>query len=491
MKISILTLILIMGLTSCKDYLDLVPKNQRVVLNVEDVKSELLAYWAGHTYAFLPLPAYGSSALSLPLYNDVNAQLCLYEDNMDALHFKDHSDINKRCMDFYYEDIDWKGISLASTIWTNCYASIGFMNSIIDDLKGMNATQTEFETINGEAKLIRAWNTFKLLQFFAPYHDNKLGIPLNLSSENMTPGDRLPQTYIYDVIIKEAKEVLEYTSANEKWNFFYTPDFIRSFLAEVYMFRAGSAAAQSTDWEMAEKYSEEVIASYIPEDKAEMLTDLFSADTKGYITDNPYCALKLATERFCNYGNQFTGIWGLNNAQQVNEELWLMYDENDIRRTAWFKEVLNNGTMARYIAKPVVNQWGPVCDILVLYRKADMYLLNAEAKCRQGNEEAAAQMLKTFRAARIPGYAADIKTDVLNEILKERRKELCFEYGSRWLDMKRLGISFKREGYSKTDEDTHTYTLEKDDYRYALPIPTEIELDYNNINQNPGWTSFN
>ncbi len=491
MKISIFILIFILGLFSCKDYLNLVPKNQRVVLSVEDVKSELLAYWAGHTYAFLPLPAYGPSALSLPFYNDINAQLCLYEDNLDVLRFKDHSDINAKCMNLYYEDVDWKGISLASSIWINGYASIGFMNSIIDDLANMSPTKVEFETINGEAKLIRAWNIFKLLQFFAPYGDDKLGIPLNLSSENTTPSGRYSQTYIYDVIIKEVEEVASYTSASEKWNFFYTPDFIKSFLAEVYMFRAGSAAAKDSDWEMAEKYSEEVIASYIPEDNAEVLTDLFSAENISYATDNPYCALKLATGRFCNVGNQFTGIWGLNNAQQVGEELWSLYDESDIRRKAWFKETDVNGLIAKYIAKPVVSRWGPVIDILVLYRKADLYLLNAEAKCRQGNETDAAKMLKTFRMARIPDYKEQAEMNVLDEILKERRKELCFEYGSRWLDMKRLGVTCTREGYSKEDEDVQIYTLKADDYRYALPIPTDVELDYNNISQNPGWTSFN
>ncbi len=491
MKTSVFVLIFVLGLISCKDYLNLVPKNQRVVLNVEDVKSELLAYWAGHTYAFLPLPSYGPSALSLPFYNDINAQLCLYEDNLDVLHFKDHSDINTECMNLYYESVDWKGISLAASIWTNCYASIGFMNSIIDDLAKMNSTQVEFETINGEAKLIRAWNIFKLLQFFAPYGDNKLGIPLNLSSENTTPGKRYTQTYIYDVLIKEVEEVAAYTSASERWNFFYTPDFVKSFLAEIYMFRAGSAAAQTTDWKMAEKYSEEVIASYIPEDNAEILTDLFSSENVSYITDNPYCALKLATARFCSIGNQFTGIWGLNNAQQVDEGLWSLYDANDIRRNAWFRVEDNNGIISRYIAKPVVSSWGPVTDILVLYRKADLYLLNAEAKCRQGNELAAARMLETFRAARIPGYNISVGNNVLDEILKERRKELCFEYGSRWLDMKRLGIACTRKGYSKESEDVQTYTLEANDYRYALPIPADIELDYNNISQNPGWTNFN
>ena len=32
--------------------------------------------------------------------------------------------------------------------------------------------------------------------------------------------------------------------------------------------------------------------------------------------------------------------------------------------------------------------------------------------------------------------------------------------------------------------------LTADDYRYTLPIPVDIEIDYNDIPQNPGWTTY-
>lgn len=491
--IHVLSLFLVVCLmTACKDYLNLIPKNQKIVSNVEDVKAELLAYWSSSTYASLPLTSYGnSSPLSLPIYNDVNVQLAIYEDNMDMLSFNDHADINEKCMNCYYQDVDWKGTDLASVIWQNSYVSIGFMNAILDDLDKVSATRAEIETIGGEARLIRAWSIFKLLQFFAPYKDDVLGIPLNLDSENVTPGNRRSQTEIYSIIERELKEVLEYSTPREKWNFFYSPDFIKSFLAEMYMFRAGSAAAKDSDWEMAEKYSGEVIASYVPENRSELLRDMFSGENVAYTIDNPYCALKLATKRYYGIGNQCTGIWGSNNAQQVSSELWLMYEPEDIRKKAWFVEKEVEGIVKRYISKPVVYFYGPVCDILVLYRKADLFLINAEAKCHLGREIEAAEMLENFRAARIPGYNTPVEGNILAEVLKERRLEMCFENGSRWLDMKRLGLSCTRLGFDKENNGTKTYILETDDYRYALPIPADIELDYNDIRQNPGWTNFN
>ena len=132
-RTSLLFLLMVLYvMTACKDYLNLTPKGSKIVSNVEDVKAELLSYWSSSTYSSLPLTSYGnSSPLSLPFYNDINIQLAIYEDNMDMLAFKDHKDVNDGCMTYYYQDVDWKGMSLASSLWENCYISIGFMNLMI------------------------------------------------------------------------------------------------------------------------------------------------------------------------------------------------------------------------------------------------------------------------------------------------------------------------------------------------------------------------
>lgn len=223
-KIVILLGLAVFIATSCKDYLNLVPKNEKVVSNIDDVRAELLAYWVAATYSSLPLPSYGnSSPLSLPVYGDVNIQLAMYGDDMNMQTFRDHRDINESCMNYYYQDVDWKGTTLAFSLWQNCYVSIGFMNAILGDLEKVESTTAEYETIGGEARLIRAWNIFKLLQFFAPYGDGQLGIPLNLDSEHVTPGDRLPQTEVYDIIEREVLDVLNYTTPREEWNFSIPP----------------------------------------------------------------------------------------------------------------------------------------------------------------------------------------------------------------------------------------------------------------------------
>ena len=490
-KYIILYLLASIGFSSCEEFLNLVPKNQKIVSTIEDVRVEMLGFWSAHTYYNVPILSYGTASnLSLPIYNDINAHLCIYGDNLYLEEFNLHSDITEKVMTHFRQDRKWKGLQLSSSMWSAAYCSIGYMNSIIDDLNIMSPTKEEYETIGGEARLVRAWCLFKLIQFFCPFNNDELGVPLNLDSQNTEPQPRRTLTELYTFIEEELLEIVQFTSIPQDWNFFYSPTFVRSFLAEMYMYRAMSAAAQENDWKEAESYSREVIKDYNIENTAGILSGLFSSDNIQYTTKNPYCALRLATSRICGIGSQYTSIWGLNNAQQVNSDLWALYAEDDIRRQAWFKEVEEEGVKRIFVSKPSVNLWGPVTDLLILYRKAEMYLINCEAKCRLGQEDEAASMLLEFRRHRIPGYNETIESNVLDEVLIERRRELCYEYGSRWLDMKRFGLTCKRtyqeEGSTEIIEDV----LSSDDYRYSLPIPIDIEINYNNIPQNPGWTTF-
>ena len=485
-------LILLLGVlcTSCKDFLTLVPKGSKVVTTVEDVKSELVGYWSACSYYRTPVLSYGTASnLSLPFYNDVNTHLAIYSDDMDMLMFNRHQDISSKVMGYYYQDVEWKGLTLASAMWSASYCSIGFMNAIIDDLSGMKPTQEERETILGEARLIRAWCLLKLIQFFAPYHNDALGVPLNLSSSDTEPHPRSSQTELYAFIEKEVEDVLSYQASPQQWNIFYRKRFMNSMLADMYLFKAGSAAAASDDYEKAELYSSRALSGYDLEENATILARLFTKDAFDISPDNNYCAVRMVSSRSNGIGAQYTGIWGKNNAQQPVAELLNLYANNDIRRQAWFVDGEDEGVPVVYIAKPRYES-DEMGDLTLIYRTAEMYLINCEAKCRQGKTEEAAKLLRSFREKRIEGYQEPIDTDVLQEVLKERRRELCFENGLRWLDMKRLGLTCSRRGYSDEQTDMATYTLEADDYRYALPIPTDIEIDYNNIEQNPGWTTF-
>lgn len=78
----------------------------------------------------------------------------------------------------------------------------------------------EYETITGEVKTIRAYYIFKLLQFFAPYNSDKLGIPLNLDSRMLFPEGWLSQREVYRIVIRELEDVLEYETVMGEMEYF-------------------------------------------------------------------------------------------------------------------------------------------------------------------------------------------------------------------------------------------------------------------------------
>ena len=475
----------------CSDFLNLLPKNKQIVANLEDVKTELFVYLSSITYNTPSIsPSYGSTTFRFPFYNDIAAQLCLYEDDIDMTHFSDHQDVDNGCMEIYNESIDWRGVEMAKSLWDNCYGTIGFMNAILDDLEKVgNYTKQEYETIVGEAKIIRAYHIFKLLQFFSPYHNNEWGIPLNLDSENVEPGGRKTQKEVYSILIDELTEILEFETGSEKWNIFYRPEIAKALLAQIYWYKAGSGAAEESDWANAEKYSAELIGSYVPENESDVLRDIFSSGIKEYVTLNPNYLLRFSYLKAWGFGDIRTGIWAQGNAQHISEELFNLYGSDDIRLEAWFKYVDDEGTAFYGVDKPAYTD--NMSEITVLFRMADLYLINAEAHFHLNDLPKAREMLEVFKAAR-KDQGSDFSDDeILDEIFKERRKEFCYELGSRWIDMKRLGLKVSRLGINKDGAGMREYALEADDYRYTLPIPEDSELDYNKIEQNPGWGAIN
>ncbi|MDO4728254.1 MAG: RagB/SusD family nutrient uptake outer membrane protein [Bacteroidota bacterium] len=136
-------------------------------------------------------------------------------------------------------------------------------------------------------------------------------------------------------------------------------------------------------------------------------------------------------------------------------------------------------------------------DIKV-FRMSEMYFIKAEARVAAGDLVGAASLIQQVRQARnyIAGTTVPTPTygsaqEAYADILKERRKELCFE-GHRYIDIKRLGAVAGISGtdrYFKDSENgsaTNPYNIAYDDYRFTLPIP-RTENVANSLVQNPGY----
>lgn len=489
----LLFILLISGFfCSCKEFLDLTPKNQIVVYSLEDVKTEMSSYLFTMACNSNYKIWYRDDRIVFPTDVANYSSLCMYSDNIDMTQFLTTYVTRGGYEQPYYENIKWEGASWASDFWYNSYVNIGFLNTILKDLSNAPEKDDEWrQRIGGEARIFRAYHAFKLLQLFAPYHDDKLGIPLNLDPDQIEGGERWSQTKVYRFLIDELTEVLGYEALpDEAWNVVYNKDLIRSFLSQVYWFKALSAAAESDDWQNAEKYSAEVMAKRDLIKTTDEYRILFTPSTSAaFVKNNPHALLMFA---FSGNGYYREGIWGdiadgTDEVQYPAEDLMNLFtDPDDIRLNAFFSIYEDSGNDYQYIDK---FRYGKnMDDVTVLFRIEDIYLINAEAKARQQDLSGAKVVLEDFRKAKIPGYT-QFSGDVLEEILKERRKEFCFEGDQRWLDMKRLDLKVERLGKNK-DGKIERYVLSADDYRYALPIPVESEIMYNPIEQNPGWTNI-
>lgn len=119
---------------------------------------------------------------------------------------------------------------------------------------------------------------------------------------------------------------------------------------------------------------------------------------------------------------------------------------------------------------------------------SEAYLNRAEAYAQKGDNANALADLNHLRENRYAAVSYQPLNITNNEELKmfvrdERQRELVWEGGFRWMDIKRYGLSVT---HVFTDEDGSqtTYTLQAGDPLYALPIPHDAISKNPNLKQN-------
>ncbi|MCC5921839.1 MAG: RagB/SusD family nutrient uptake outer membrane protein [Cyclobacteriaceae bacterium] len=114
-------------------------------------------------------------------------------------------------------------------------------------------------------------------------------------------------------------------------------------------------------------------------------------------------------------------------------------------------------------------------------RVTEMYLTVAEVQARAGNSGAALDIVNQLRdRAGLPALSGLTGQDLINQVLVERRKELCFE-GTRRMDLLRLNLPLRPAGNPQFDR------AQPGADKTILPIP-QRERDINpNLTQNTGY----
>lgn len=474
-------------LTSCKDFLDLPPKNQRAVTTLNDIKSVLAGYLDAFSRNNIR-PIVGP----YPIITE--AQNMMFESYSDNFDFEGNMaqyvnrQNNHGNEKFYANKLLWNDYETSTQIWNSYYEAIGFLNALIEQCEDLkDADPQELKRVKGEMMVHRAYYIFKLQQYFAPMDREEMGIPLYLHTGKEVMGiemKRKPSAEIYAVLINDLSQALSYyteAGANTGYNRFFNDRFIQHLLAQVFWFKAESSAKESSDYQQVIKYATaalENVEAFVPSTPVALQQtqqNLLSQYPAYYMQGMTYGGVSAI------YGSTWDYLGFAPANLKVAPDLLQLFDEQDIRKAAYF----NGNTLSA--SWPDGAAYGAKYVRVHLFTPEEAFLMLAEAYCRSNNLDQGRMVLNTFKGYRnAKELNSGSANELLKEIINERRKEFFTDTDKRWIDLKRykLGTINRTLKFFNID---FSLRVEAGDFHYSLPIPLSELQENPHIVPNEGW----
>lgn len=314
---------------------------------------------------------------------------------------------------------------ITNNIWGAAYADIFAANSILKGLDGSGVSDSMKTEMTGEAKFIRAFCHFYLVNLFG---DVPLVITSDYQQNAVAP--KTAKQDVYKQIItdlKDAQSLLRSDFSFSKGER-TRPNKIAAtaLLARVYLYSGDPVNAEATSSVVinAPGYS--------------LLTDLNSV----FLKNSQEAIWQLVPYNVTNEANFFvisntpTGIPNTS----LSDRLLNAFEANDNRKTNWTKSVIYNSKAYPFPYKYKVNSGTNYTEYSMVLRIAEQYLIRSEARAQQNNISGAQADLNAIRTrAGLPNTTAADKASLVTAILHEKQVELFTEWGHRWLDLKRSG----------------------------------------------------
>jgi starch-binding outer membrane protein, SusD/RagB family len=352
-----------------------------------------------------------------------------------------------------------------SVLWSVPYQTIYACNAIIENVNSSsNLTSSTKNQLIGEASFLRGFSYFYLVNLFGE-------VPLVLTTD-VNKNSLLPQatrSNIYAQIIMDLTTAYEKLSLNSGGqNIRATPWAAAAMLARVYLY-AG-------DWVHSEAMASAVISS----GNFTLETDL----TQVFVASSREVIFQYSTQQ----GYTFLGSYFIPQTLPsiptliLTDDLVNAFDPADLRKSSWTMSTVSDGINYSYPYKYKQSLPDPPSgpENYVTLRLAEQYLIRAEDRARQNNISGAADDLDSVRQrAGLPSTTATDLNSMLDAIEKERRLELFYEWGDRWLNLKRTGRVNTIIGSYKPAEWKATDSL--------YPVP-QLQISANpNLVQNKGY----
>jgi hypothetical protein len=356
---------------------------------------------------------------------------------------------------------------ISANFWQSAYKYIYQTNACLEGLeKSTELSERLKKRLIGETKILRAYLYFNLINLFG---DAPLVIKTDFHSNSKLP--RTPVNAIYTFLIDDLNGALALLQEASMPQGNTRPGKFAALtlLARIYL--------HLQKWTEAEQASTIVINSnnyalepnldnvFLPNSK-EAIWQITPVDP-GYNT--PLGAQLVPTPA----GRPRYGI---------TDNLLACFEASDLRPTSWIKQKTVNSIQYSFPFKYKLRYDGNPApsEVFVPIRLAELYLIRSEARAELNQLLSAKSDLNTVRSrAGIGNSSATTQSEIIEDILLERQRELFCEEGHRWFDLKRTGRAnivlapVKLQNWQETDQ--------------LYPIPFE-EIRYNPaLVQNPGY----
>ena len=458
---TILAICVVVMLTGCNDYLDIKPKGEKIPKTVTDYET-LLNYESvqkvSDTY-----PTYLTDDVYLPDVAQGTAT--------PGLNSVDQSILN-----LYLFKKDVFGEAQDDGFWFASYNRIYYYNTVIDNIMDAEGpSEQQKHSIRAEALISRALEYLYLVNGYAKHYDVRTaetdpGVPLILD-EDISKKDlvRASVKDVYAQIQSDLQAALPNLPAQPKGNAFRASKAAGyGILAKMYLYMGNYTEALKAANEVLEinnslldlkKYAVVKVQSSIG--RTNVPQDIDNPENI-YIKFAPY-------------------VYGLSSKVFGSDELISLFSEDDMRLQVYFTKNFRNIPTDKYV-------WAPYLRANLAVSSPEIYLIAAECEAREGSVERAMSLINKLRDNRIKNnthLVAIDRSDALQKVLEERRRELAMSGMVRYIDLKRLNQDSQSAKTVTHVTSEGTFTLEPNSPLYVLPIPAKVmRFNKNSMKQN-------
>ena len=440
--------------TSCKKILEVKPEFIRTAEQVyandksaDSVVVGMYTKWASNSNLFdIPMAAGLSSDELKPGASLDDSFLNMYNNNIDPVK------------------------SSTNIYWSDYYNVIYAANSIIEGVTASTGMTTSGkEKATGEALFIRAFCYFYLVNFYGD-------VPL-VTTTAYKETKSFPRTPVAEVYAQIREDLLK--AENYLGDKYPTPGRVRAnkwvvkaLLSRVYLYTG--------DWKNANLKAAEIIANQSQYSLGVMDgTSADDAEMDIFHSDNHESIFQMWNEVGYALGARTQGDFAyVSVADEGSNNLIDAFEDGDKRRWNYITEETGGYRIYKYRLDLENSAYK---EYTVVFRLAEQYLIRAEALAKLGQLDAAAQDVNIIRnrAGLEDLDEEQTETSILDALEQERRVELCFEWGDRWFNLRRLGHLDQVMSENKPDYWKSTAAF--------YPIPRAEIRNNPKLTQNPGY----